>query len=146
MGNMSSKNTINDESYQGLKATSGAAHVNVQNTAIPTYDVGTGGEGSFAATNPDTIALGDLTAFGLPFGSLTFSKSNTGTADLTYGIVNGSLMFQISNTAGTIAVTISGTTVFGDVFDGPLAYVTSGGTIQATAIAADGVFYLYMGR
>ena len=27
MGNMSSKNTINDESYQGLKATSGAAHV-----------------------------------------------------------------------------------------------------------------------
>ena len=27
MGNMSSKNTINDASYQGLKATSGAAHV-----------------------------------------------------------------------------------------------------------------------
>ena len=27
MGNMSSKNTINDESYQGLKATNGAAHV-----------------------------------------------------------------------------------------------------------------------
>ena len=33
MGNMSSKNTINDESYQGLKATSGAAHVNIRDSS-----------------------------------------------------------------------------------------------------------------
>ena len=32
MGNFASKNTINDESYQGLKATSGAAHVQVMST------------------------------------------------------------------------------------------------------------------
>ena len=36
MGNMSSKNTINDASYQGLKATSGAAHVRTTATDVPT--------------------------------------------------------------------------------------------------------------
>ncbi len=32
MGNMSSKNTIFDSSYQGLKATGGAAHVNLRDS------------------------------------------------------------------------------------------------------------------
>ena len=140
MGNFASKNTQ-------LDVTSGAAHVDIQNSSVPTHATGTGSESSFTAANPETYNLGDMTVYGIPFASLLFTKSNTGTCDLTYGIAaNGTLIFQISNTVGTIAITLSATTPNGEVFDGPLAYVTAAGAIQSTAIAADGVFYLYMGR
>jgi len=142
------KAAMGDASGNAVTDSSGnpAANTLIANTSLLTYITATGGESSFAADNPDTIVLGDLTAFGIPFASLKFTKTNTGTADLTYCVVDGTLVFQISNTAGTISVTLSATTTAGDVFDGPLSYTTSGGTVQTTAIAADGVFYLFLGK
>ena len=144
MGNMSSKNTINDESYQGLKATSGAAHVSIQNS-VPVYSNSTEGEADLITTTGSTIVLGDLTVYGLPFGSFTFTKTNTGTATITYMVVNNVFMFQVSATAGTIAVTMSAETVGGDTFAGPLPYVTQLGDVSVADITADGVYFMYMG-
>ena len=139
MGNFASKNTQ-------LDVTSGAAHVNVQNTAVTTQNAGTGSSLTIAAGSGSTQALGDLTIYGIPLGSLVFTKTGAAaTATITYGIASpGVLMFQVDLTAAD-AIALSGTSPDGAAMAGPFAYLTSAGAF-GSSITADGVYYLYLGR
>ena len=148
MGNMSSKNTINDESYQGLKATSGAAHVSIKNAAVTTQSFATGGEANLAAGG--TAALGDLSIYGIPLGSLTFTAAgSTDTHTITWVAGNGKFMFEHTGSGATDAVTLSATTTAGDVINGPLLMITSAGydaPVTSVAASASSVIYtLFLG-
>ena len=146
MGNFASKNTQ-------LDVTNGAAHVSVQNTAITMQHAATGGEIALAAGG--SAALGDLSVYGIPLGSLTFTAAgSTDTHTITWTAGNGRFMFEHTGSGATDAVSLSATTALsgggaGDVINGPLVMITSAGTdapVTSVAASASSVIYtLFMG-
>ena len=144
MGNMSSKNTINDASYQGLKATSGAAHVSIQNTAVTLQYPATGDTIAIAAGATRTQSLGDLTAYGLPFGDVILTAA--GTTDVYSGAWaagNGVLYLQVLATGTTDALSVSVKNVNLTAMAGPFGLVTSVGDVITAHPAATTTTTLY---
>ena len=148
MGNMSSKNTINDASYQGLKATSGAAHVNVKNTALTIQHFSSGAALTFAATSGVAV-IPDLSILGIPFGTISFTKTgNNATATLVYSAnSSGVIALQFTkHTTDTIAAVA--TAADGSAMAGPIPFIDSVGDIVLAipgGVTA-GMYFLYLGR
>ena len=144
MGNMSSKNTINDESYQGLKATSGAAHS--RTTASDVQDpatwylewTGTAG----AADNAVIYTSSDVSMYNYH----TVTVSGTSPADVyvsvdgtTYDLMSVELTDDVTTGGGVKVVTIpTGKTGF---FTGKFknVRVIEDGATDSNAVGAHGV-------
>lgn len=92
MGNMSTKNTILDSSYQGLKATNGAAHIVLTDSSGNAVTVG-GSTGTLAST---TVLTASLTTIGAAIDTSNFSQiyvridnsDDTGTAAILFDDFN----------------------------------------------------------
>ena len=146
--NGAQKVVTTDSSGDVLSSTSGAAHVNVQNTAVTVQSFATGGEANLAAGG--TAALGDLSIYGIPLGSITFTAAgSTDTHTITWTAGNGKFMFEHTGSGATDAVTLSATTIAGDVINGPLVMITSAGydaPVTSVAASASSVIYtLFLG-
>lgn len=105
----------------------GAGFVSVRNAALTTQQSATGGEVTINNTTP--ASLGDMSAFGVPFGSIILTSSgSTDTHTIQYVIGNGKCIFFHDATGATDSVTVSATTSAGDSIPGPLVLIDSSGS------------------
>jgi len=140
MGNLSSKNTILDPSYQGLKSTSGEAHVYVKSKDSEPQSWADGNtSGSVASSG--TFVLGDLTIYGYPYKTLTFTNAGANAATIIWGVSQGMLLFQIAGTSPDVDLTATNTN--DDAFtDVPVQVIGVSGASTGQTLGA-GHFILY---
>jgi len=130
-----------DGTYSAI-STKGDAHVHVKDKDNEP-EVWADGNTSGSIAAGDTLVLGDLTIYGYPYKTLTFTNAHgSNAATIIWGVAQGVLFFQIAGTTPDIDLTATNTN--DDAFtDVPVIKPLTAGTPVTGQTMGAGNYVLY---